>query len=587
MRGSDTPLPHYALRTRVFFMSTPHALLHFLSHAFVLTLERDSGDPALLQALGDVRDAHADVGWMVLRVDPLAFRAGEVVVRAEQGYVGKLRDALEEAGILEIRLHHVVEPEVLDNFLRRLHPSNGPEVSLPSARFRGLESEIGLSFQKSLVVPAGMSGSIQKLFGFHEPLAPELPPVADAQPLADSDSAADAQPVADARIAPDGDSAADARPVADDRTAPDGDSAADAQPVADARTIPDHHPAGDARPMDAVPADVALWPLPPVSPALEEEVWALLQDMGPSRGGRLSRLRESLVPLQEARDQAALAEVVQFLIEASGETAENEDVVELARDLTTPAVASHLVARLGTERDEAERGRLIRDLIRLGREAALALADALGEARDRFQRRSFVDALAAMGPLGMEMAHGMVLDPRWFVVRNGVAILGDIGGEAVVGAITAALAHTDHRVRRESVLSLAKLGGDDAVQLLLGMMDDPEPDVRGAACRALGALKSDKALMPLLTLLESEKDEDVQVECLRALGHLGDPGAVPLVEKKAVGGLFSRVPREVRIAAYRALAGIGTPKAKALLEKAAEGSDVGIRTVVRALLSQE
>jgi HEAT repeat protein len=550
-------------------MSTPHELLHFLAQAFVLTLERDSGNPALMRALGDVRDAHADVGWLVVRVEPLGLRAGDVVVGSEQGYVGKLRDALDEAGVLEIRLQHVVEPEVLDNFLRRLHPSYGPEGSLPSARFRGLETEIGLSFRKSLVVPAGMSGSIQKLFDFDKPPAPELPPVADG------DS------VAEAHAAPAGDSVADVLSEHDDR--PAGDLASDSQSVAEARPAP----AGDSRPLDVVPGNVALWPAPPVTPGLEEEVWALLQDMGPSRGGRVARLRESLVPLQEARNHAALANVVQFLIEASGEASENEDVVELARDLTTPALASHLVARLGTERDEAERGRLTRDLVRLGREAALALADALGEARDRFQRRSYADALAAMGPLGMEMAQGMVLDPRWFVVRNGVAILGDIGGEAVVDPITAALAHTDHRVRRESVLALAKLGGDDAAQLLLGMMHDPEPDVRGAACRALGALKSEKALRPLLTLLESEKDEDVQVECLRALGHLGDPGAVPLVEKKAAGGLFSRTSREVRIAAYRALAGIGTPKAKALLEKAAEESDVGIRTVVRALLSQE
>jgi HEAT repeat protein len=576
-------------------MSTPHELLHFLAQAFVLTLERDSGNPALMRALGDVRDAHADVGWLVVRVEPLGLRAGDVVVGSEQGYVGKLRDALDEAGVLEIRLQHVVEPEVLDNFLRRLHPSYGPEGSLPSARFRGLETEIGLSFRKSLVVPAGMSGSIQKLFDFDKPPAPELPPVADGDSVAEAHAAPAGDSVADVLSEhddrPAGDLASDSQPVAEARPAPAGDSVADVlsePPRWRSRFgFPACGGSFDSRPLDVVPGNVALWPAPPVTPGLEEEVWALLQDMGPSRGGRVARLRESLVPLQEARNHAALANVVQFLIEASGEASENEDVVELARDLTTPALASHLVARLGTERDEAERGRLTRDLVRLGREAALALADALGEARDRFQRRSYADALAAMGPLGMEMAQGMVLDPRWFVVRNGVAILGDIGGEAVVDPITAALAHTDHRVRRESVLALAKLGGDDAAQLLLGMMHDPEPDVRGAACRALGALKSEKALRPLLTLLESEKDEDVQVECLRALGHLGDPGAVPLVEKKAAGGLFSRTSREVRIAAYRALAGIGTPKAKALLEKAAEESDVGIRTVVRALLSQE
>ena len=79
-------------------------------------------------------------------------------------------------------------------------------------------------------------------------------------------------------------------------------------------------------------------------------------------------------------------------------------------------------------------------------------------------------------------------------------------------------------------------------------------------------------------------DEDVQVECLRALGKIGDPGAVLLIEKQALGGLFSRPSKEVRVAAYRALAGIGTPRAMSLLEKAATDSDANVRTVVQTLL---
>jgi len=501
-------------------MSTPHELLQSLARAFGLTLERDPRTPDLLQALEDVRSIHDDLGWVVVQLEPAGFRTGGVLVPAGHGDVERLRHALGEAGILEMRLQGVMEPEVLEDFLRRLHPSTSSEPPLPSVRFRGLETEIGLSFRKSPQTPLGMSGSIERMFDFDKPPVPELPVVADEHP------------------------------------------------------------------MDPTPVQGPSSSTPLVAPGLEEEVWALLGDMGPSRGERLASLAERVGVLKEARDLPALSSLVLFLVEASGEAAENDDVLALARDLVSPAVASHLVARLGAERAEAERDRLTRDVARLGREVALALADALGEARDRFQRRSFMDALVAMGSLGMEMAQGMVLDPRWFVVRNGVAILGDLGGDGAVAPITSTLSHSDHRVRRESVLALAKLGGDEAVQLLLGMIDDPEADVRAAACRALGALKAEKALRPLLTLLETEKDEDVQVECLKSLGQLGDSGAVPLLEKKAVGGLFSRTSREVRIAAYRALAGIGTPRAKALLEKAAQESDVGIRTVARALLDQ-
>jgi HEAT repeat protein len=215
---------------------------------------------------------------------------------------------------------------------------------------------------------------------------------------------------------------------------------------------------------------------------------------------------------------------------------------------------------------------------------ALALADALGEARDRSQRRIFLDALLAHGDLGLEVAQGMVEDPRWFVVRNGVALLGEIGGEDRVSYLTGPLANPDSRVRKETVLALSKIDGENARLLLLGMLDDPDPDVRAVACRAVGLLKMEKALRPLLKILDEDNHENVQVECLEALGKIEDPGAVPFIEKRAVGGLFSRPTTEIRVAAYRALAGIGTPRAKTLLKKAVTDSDPEVRSVAQSLM---
>ena len=137
--------------------------------------------------------------------------------------------------------------------------------------------------------------------------------------------------------------------------------------------------------------------------------------------------------------------------------------------------------------------------------------------------------------------------------------------------LTGALANEDSRVRKESVLSLAKLGGRDAEALLIGMLDDGDPSVRAATCRALGILKSPRSVKPLVEVLRDES-LDVQVEGLQALGQIGDPGVVRTIEKRALGGLFSKAPREVRIAAFRALAGIGTPGALRALEKGANGS---------------
>ncbi len=120
--------------------------------------------------------------------------------------------------------------------------------------------------------------------------------------------------------------------------------------------------------------------------------------------------------------------------------------------------------------------------------------------------------------------------------------------------------------------------------LVPGMLDDPDPDVRKAAATAAGALKVERALKPLLRLLEEEDATDVTIGILRALGQLGDPGAVNLIEKRALVSFFSRPPTDVRIVAYRALFNIGTPHARALVEQAAHDKDPGVQRAVRDLL---
>lgn len=257
---------------------------------------------------------------------------------------------------------------------------------------------------------------------------------------------------------------------------------------------------------------------------------------------------------------------------------------DLARELTIPSVASRLVVRLGMAREEERRAELLRIAESLGAAMAPAIADALSGAEDRSARRNYVEALVHLGDPGLQVAEGMVADERWFVVRNGVAILGEIGGDRAVAHLTSTLGHADPRVRREALMALAHIGGDDAGMLVAGKLEDPEPEVRGSAAMAVGVLRVERAQRPLQALLETEHDEDALVEVLRALGRLGDPGAVPGIEKKAVGSFFSRPPTAVRMAAYRALAAIGTPHAKRVLEDAADDREPEVRHLARGLL---
>lgn len=317
--------------------------------------------------------------------------------------------------------------------------------------------------------------------------------------------------------------------------------------------------------------------------ALARAVDRFLEADPMQREGLGHAVRDAAAALREANSLDVLADTVERLAKVAGD-AEDEAGVAMARSLLTPGVASRIAARLGTAREEERRAELATACERLGRDMALALADALSDTTDRFARRAYMDAMVAMGEDGMSVAEEMVEDGRWFVVRNAVAILGEVGGERAVELVTSSLAHTDARVRREALLSLAKVGGEDAGQLVYGMIEDPDADVRLAAAMAAGALKVERALKPLLALLEGETNPDVLVAVLRALGQLGDPGATNAVEKRAVGSFFSRPPADIRIAAYRALHNIGTPRAKSLIQDAADDKDPEVRTAVRHLL---
>lgn len=317
--------------------------------------------------------------------------------------------------------------------------------------------------------------------------------------------------------------------------------------------------------------------------ALRDAVTDFLASGPLERDGKARAIRDAAAALREANALDVLVDSVERLTLGAGDPPD-EAYIAMGQTLVTPGVASRIAARLGSAREEERRAELVLLCQRLGHDMSLAISDALSDTTDRLARRIYLDTMVSIGAPAMVIVEEMLEDSRWFVVRNAVAILGEVGGEHAVELVMATLAHTDGRIRREALLALAKVGGEDAGMLVYGMIDDPDPEVRRAAAMAAGALKVERALKPLLALLESEQDADVVVGVLQALGQLGDPGAVNTIEKRAVGSFFSRQPLEVRIAAYRALQNIGTPHAKSLLVQAADDKDADVKKAVRQLL---
>jgi hypothetical protein len=428
-----------------------------------------------------------------------------------------------------------------------------------------------------------------------EPAAEEVPEtekdwgtmleaVAEAEPAAEEvpeTEEPDWEPMLEALVTPEADPATEA--VVESTVAPEAVPEPATAPEPEPEAVPELAAVPEPEAEEVSESDVRDPRLAGAIATLQQAVEDFLSRSPRERGRMGLAVREAATPLAAAGALNALADAVERLTSES-EAPPDEAALETARSLVSPAVASRIAARIGAERDEAQRALLTQVSVRIGPEMALAFSDALSGSTDRFARRAFVDAMVEMGDVAMPVIEDMVDDPRWFVVRNAVSVLGQAGGERAVELLVSTLAHADGRVRREAILALAKVGGEEAGMLTYGMLEDPDPEVRLAATMAAGTLKVDRSLRPLLSLLDEETDHDVVIGALGALGKLGDPGAVPAIEKRTGGTMLSRQPTDIRIAAYRALGAIRTPHAKGLLVRAADDKNSEVRAAVRELL---
>ena len=295
-----------------------------------------------------------------------------------------------------------------------------------------------------------------------------------------------------------------------------------------------------------------------------------------------SALRSAAVLARSADDLDEIAVTVDALLL---EAAWDEDVESLVGELVDGEVAAQLVVRLGQVQVDEERRRLIRAYAILGDSVAKAMATALTETEDRMARKTFVEALGAFGSAGANAVELMMEDSRWFVVRNGVSVLGVAGGPNAVELLTSSLANEHAEVRRETVRSLAKIGGENAGLLICSMLGDSDPEVRAEAARAVAVLKPERAFKSLVEILKKGDEDEVIEQVFRALGALGDASAVTDIEKRMKGSLFRKPPKGVRIAGLSALAMIGTPHAVSVVEKARDHKDAEISSAAKELLA--
>jgi len=180
-------------------------------------------------------------------------------------------------------------------------------------------------------------------------------------------------------------------------------------------------------------------------------------------------------------------------------------------------------------------------------------------------------------------------DPRWFVVRNAVHVIGASGGRVPVGMFAPLLTHPEVRVRHEVVTALANCAPDDGQPLLLQLMRDPEASVRGPALYRLGARRNDEVSRALLELVADpafrKRPEDEFRSVFSALGGCSSNRALPSLEALLYESGGARGASSAYLQAIaRAIARIGTLEAREALECGTRSRHAAARDACRTVL---
>lgn len=126
-----------------------------------------------------------------------------------------------------------------------------------------------------------------------------------------------------------------------------------------------------------------------------------------------------------------LADAVERLVHADGASG-GPDAPGLAQEIINPAVASRLVQRMGREEDEERLAAYVVLSERLGMVMAKAFRGAMTDHTDERARRAYYDGMLSMGEVSRPVIEAMVEDDNRFLVRNALAMLGEMGGEGTV-----------------------------------------------------------------------------------------------------------------------------------------------------------
>jgi hypothetical protein len=173
----------------------------------------------------------------------------------------------------------------------------------------------------------------------------------------------------------------------------------------------------------------------------------------------------------------------------------------------------------------------------LGSDTIPGLLDIYSKDESVGGRRILFNLLCLFGDPAVREAQKRLRDPRVYFVRNLLILIRRAGTPSSIPSIKPLLQHQDPKVRIEAIGALLKFKEPGAVSVLRTAIHDKDPDFAADAVTLAGQYRIADATEDVLSKLKRvilfETDYAENEEIIRALGNIGDPRAIPDLEKLA------------------------------------------------------
>jgi HEAT repeat protein len=183
------------------------------------------------------------------------------------------------------------------------------------------------------------------------------------------------------------------------------------------------------------------------------------------------------------------------------------------------------------------------------------LINALGDSDHEVQKAAISPLKHIKSKKAVPSLEKLLEDKNQNLKITAINALGEIGDPESLDSLSSLLRDKDWPVRRELASSLTEIGGSKAVDSLIFLLGDENYRVRQNAANGLGELGDKKAVGPLLKALETEREKDVRIAEVQALGELGGNETLETLSRISTD---AEEYRNVRAAAEEAMKKIKT-----------------------------